>query len=106
MGGPETSTPKVRRVGSVHLGGVDYDLALNGEGILALEELDVYGRPAARRVHLGRVVGSAVSQQVTPNEDKWAGLAQDLLTLLARTMVERDAALASLHRNGGAEETS
>jgi hypothetical protein len=90
------SDTKVRKVGTVRLGGKEYDLAMNGEGLLALESPDVYGRPAARRVSLHEAAGVGLSQQPQPEE--WPRLAQNLLTLLAQTMIERDAALASLQK--------
>lgn len=84
----------VRKVGTVRLGSFDYDLAINGRGVLAKEGLDLYGRPTAEEVPLRHLVEGKGPQSSMP----WDQLAQELLTLLAQTMIERDAALASLQK--------
>lgn len=81
----------VRKIGTVRLGGHDYDLAVNGKAVLAFEEDDLYGRPAARAVTLDAASGGDLRT-----------LAQELLDALAVAMRERDAALLALQK-GGAE---
>lgn len=84
-----SETRAVRRIGSITVSGQVYDLAMNGEAMLALEEPDIYGRPSARRVDLNQAAGV-----------DWSLLCQELLNLLAVAMLDRDAALARVHKTG------
>jgi hypothetical protein len=86
-----SETKPVRRIGSITLGETAYDLAMNGEAILAIESLDIYGRPSAQRVELSDALIELVD---------WRSLAQHLLNQLALAMIDRDAALARLHKTG------
>lgn len=85
------SDSKIRKVGTITLDAIDYDLAVNGEGKLATERTDIYGRPYAHEVTIFELIGkdSGIHTQ---------NLCQELLTLLARTMIERDAALLALQK--------
>lgn len=83
---------KIRKVGTITLDKTDYDLAVNGEGKLATERIDIYGRPYAHEVSIYDLCGK-------DSDIRTQNLCQELLTLLARTMVERDAALASLQKS-------
>lgn len=85
------SDAKVRKVGTVRLAGKEYDLAMNGRGVLGEEGLDLYDRPATKGVPLKRLIEG-------PPGISWDQLAQELVTLLAQAMIERDAALASLQK--------
>ena len=85
-----SETKPVRRIGSITIGAILYDLAMNGEAMLAHESPDIYGRPSAQRVDLAEAAGA-----------DWSLLAQDLLNQLAVAMIDRDAALARVHKTGG-----
>lgn len=83
------------RIGSINLGGVDYDVAVNGKAVLAQEGKDLYGRPAAHAVPL---TGAAGGCGPGIHLGTLGDLAQELLNILAATMKERDAALARVHK--------
>jgi hypothetical protein len=87
----------VRKIGTVTLNGVTYDLAMNDSAYLGLEGRDLYDRPATREV----TIDEAATGSGT--EPYFRDTIHQLLDALAITMKERDAALASLHRSGSEE---
>lgn len=83
----------VRKIGTVTLNGVTYDLAMNEHARLGLEGEDLYGRPSTREVTIDEAATGIGGQ-----EPYFRDTINQLLDALAVTMKERDAALASLQK--------
>ena len=94
-----SETKPVRRIGSITIGETVYDLAMNGEALLAVESADIYGRPSARSVPI-EDAADALGVREDSRSSKMSFLAQALLNQLATAMIDRDAALARVHKTG------
>lgn len=74
----------MKRIISISILGHDYDLAVNGRAVLAIERKDIYDRPYAHEVPLENVSSVEFSQE--------------LLNLLAKAIQDLEAALEGLRR--------
>lgn len=84
----------VRKIGTVTLNGITYDLAMNDRAYLGLEGRDLYDRPATREV----TIDEAAAGGGDGGKPYFRDTIHQLLNALATTTKERDAALASLQK--------